>query len=88
MLSYLRRFSILVLCTRVFSTTEKISVFKHIGTCGREHISNFGGQSETRYEGICVSGVSDTWLQAGKSCHLFFTITDAACLSVCYDYQS
>ena len=31
MLSYLRRFSILVLCTRVFSTTEKISVFKHIG---------------------------------------------------------
>ena len=31
---------------------------------------------------------SQALLQTDKSCHLFFTITDAACLSVCYEYQS
>ena len=27
-------------------------------------------------------------LQIDRSCHLLFTITDAACLSVCYEYPS
>lgn len=44
MLSYLRRFSILVLWTRIFAKTEKISVFKHIGIRVDESIFlTFGG---------------------------------------------
>ena len=66
--------------TRIFSKTEKISVFKHIRMRVDEDIFlTFYGRLRIDMKVFA----SRALLQTDKSCHLFFTITDAACLSVC-----